>query len=113
MADMHLCADLVRLRLTGGEVIVANLEAIAEKGCTLLLEDWLPEEAVVGLECVECPRGPTTACFECRLRGIVTEQAEDPPLGVSATVQFTSGAWCPDRWKPRHLLSIEELTAGR
>ena len=113
----YMCSDLVRLRFSTGEEVIGHLETISEAGCTVTLDCGVRPEAIVGLECVDCPRG-APACFECKMTGSVSSQNDDPPIGLSTAIEFIDQKWCPGRWKPRHLFcargsrSCVEAAAG-
>ncbi len=104
----HLCSDLVSLKLSTGGAVIGHLEKIAASGCEITLDERIAADSVVALECVECPKGEAR-CVKCRMTGVVTSQEEDPPLGVLAAVEFTSGTWCEERWEPRHLVDPDLL----
>ncbi|MGA2737933.1 MAG: hypothetical protein ABSG65_10840 [Bryobacteraceae bacterium] len=40
-------------------------------------------------------------------------QLDDAPLGILAAVEFTNGAWCKERWQPRHLTDLASLKPKR
>jgi len=106
--DEYLCSDLVSIRPSTGETVIAHLEKISTSGCHITLEERVAAASVVELQCVECPKGDAH-CSQCRITGVVTSQHDDSPLGILAAVEFTNGIWCKERWKPRHLTDPASL----
>jgi len=105
----YLCSDLLRLRLSTGEVLIGNLEEISKVGCVVALDQAVPPESTVRLECVDCPKGQPS-CFDCRLAGRVMAQSRVPKIGLLTTIRFVHGGWCDQRWRPRYLLALDAIT---
>jgi hypothetical protein len=106
-SEFYLCSELVRIS-TGGKVNVGNLEAIAPNGCTVTLESELPAGTVVRIRCMVCPLGKKS-CTECRFKGRVRCQENDPALGQLTQVDFEGRTWSAAEWHPRHLTNLSAL----
>ena len=98
-----LCSELVTLS-AGRKCVIGNLEEIAPRHCSVLLDVPIAAGMPVQLECLDCPRkNRGLACWNCRFAGNIEGQERDAKLGLVTRIGFQGRLWSKDKWHPRHL----------
>jgi hypothetical protein len=96
-----LCADLVRVSWTAGEVFYdcgGNLEDLSPSGCRLLLDQPIPETTATVIRC-----GKTE--FQGTVR-----YCRSSDIGFDLGIKFNDrGTWKQEEFEPQHLLDLRNL----
>jgi hypothetical protein len=104
----YFCSELVALRVKEAGVneaeVVANLETIDTRGCTVSAEMPVVAGTAVAMQCLECPAGHRS-CKSCCFAGRIRSVRQDE-LGVRIEVEFAGRTWGPEQWRPRHLTEV-------
>jgi hypothetical protein len=88
-----MCSELVTVQLENeGQTMVANLEDISPSGACLELEQAVPREAPLVMDCSNCR-------FRGRVKYCVLRQS-----GYQVGVHFTECKWSREKYAPEHLL---------
>ena len=96
-----MCSDLVTVQLENkDDLLVANLEDISPSGACLGMEQAVPADAMMTLNCSGCQ-------FRGKVRYCVFNES-----GYQVGLQLTECQWSKEAYEPKHLLDAPVVQAG-
>ena len=96
-----MCSDLVTVQLENkDDLLVANLEDISPSGACLGMEQAVPTDAMMTLNCSGCQ-------FRGKVRYCVFNES-----GYQVGLKLTECQWSKEAYEPKHLLDAPLVQAG-